>query len=379
MQKTLTDRKNRDALRRLYRFPEAHALKFQDRGKVIINFSSNNYLGLAQDTAPAVAAKKAIDQYGCSAAASRLISGDLGLNRQLEEKIAALYAKEAALIFPTGYMANIGLLTALAGKKDLILSDKLNHASIVDGIRMSGASFRRYPHNDIEALVKLIARHKGENPPIVITDTIFSMDGDRARLKEITSLCSETGAFLVIDEAHANGVLGPGGLGLAEELGVLKKIDLLMGTFSKALGGLGGFVTGNKTVIDYLINCARSFIFTTGLPPAVLAAALEALNISTRQPERRQRLLERSAFVRQQLKMQGWNPGSSSSQIIPVITGKNSRALELSAKLLEAGFLVMAIRPPTVPAGTARLRLTLSSSHMDEDIERLLKTMERLR
>ena len=379
MAERLSDREAEKALRTLGRFPDAHTIRFRHNGRTLINFSGNDYLGLAADPAPAEAAVRAVRQLGCGSGASRLISGDLDLNRQLEEKISGLYGKEAALVFPTGYMANIGIIPALAGKNDLILSDRLNHASIIDGIRMSGASFRRYTHNDPDSLEKLLKRRTADTPAIVITDTIFSMDGDRAKLTEIADLCTRYGAFLMVDEAHANGVLGPTGLGLAEELGILEKVDLVMGTFSKALGGLGGFVTGSSTAIRYLTNTARSFIFTTGLPPAILAAALEALNISSTDASRRKRLLEKSGYVRSELKAQGWDTGSSSTQIIPVITGDNSRALALSGKLLEAGFLVMAIRPPTVPAGTARLRLSISSAHTDEELKRLLMTMEALR
>lgn len=375
----LSRRERSDNRRTLDAVFDAPGLRVTSGGRICVNFGSNDYLDLARDSRLAAAASQAALTLGTGAGASRLLSGNLAPAVRLEARLAALYGKEAALLFPTGYMTNLGIFAALAERGDLVLSDRLNHASITDGIRLSGADLRRYRHRDPASLRAFLEKRDPDRACFVVTDTVFSMDGDTAPLAELTALCREYGAFCIIDEAHANGVLGPRGLGLAEQEGLLDKIDLVMGTCSKALGGLGGFVAASREVVSYLVNRAGSLIYTTGLPPAVLAATEAALDLQEREPERRARLLSAAARVREALRAQGWNLMDSTTWIIPVLLGDNGRALRLSARLREAGMLVPAIRPPTVPEGTARLRISLSSGHTDAELSLLVDTLRGLR
>lgn len=372
-------RERGDNLRTLDAVFDQPGLRVTAGGRTYVNFGSNDYLDLARDSRLAEASSRAALESGTGAAASRLLTGNLALDARLEARLAALYGKERALLFPTGYMTNLGIFAALAQAGDLVLADRLNHASILDGIRLSGADLRRFRHRDPHSLRAFLEKRDPERACFVVTDTVFSMDGDTAPLAELAALCREHDAFLIIDEAHANGVLGPRGLGLAEQEGLLDKIDLVMGTCSKALGSLGGFVAGDAEVISYLVNRAGSLIYTTGLPPAVLAATDAALDIQEQQPERRVRLLAVAARVRETLRAQGWDIMDSTTWIIPVLLGDSGRALRLAARLRDAGLLVPAIRPPTVPAGTARLRLSLSSGHTDGELELLLSTLHGLR
>jgi len=364
-----------DSLRSLRFSPDRAGASLDLNGRKVLNLASNDYLGLANHPTLKEASIKAIEQFGCGSTASRLVSGNLELNNLLEKKIRSLFEKEAALVFPTGYMTNLGIISSLAETGDLIFSDKINHASIVDGIALSKAEFKRYAHRDMSHLERLLKKNETTSNKFIITDTIFSMDGDLAPLKKITDLCKKYDAFLIIDEAHANGILGDNGLGLAEETNLLDKVDLVMGTFSKALGSLGGFVTGKKEVIDFLINKARSLIFTTGLPPAVLAANIAAMDIIKNEPERREKLLKLSDQLRTQLHELKYDIMGSASHIIPIHCGTNETALTLSQLLFDAGFLAVAIRPPTVPVGSARLRISLSAEHTEKDIASFLTAL----
>ncbi len=337
-------------------------------GRRALLLCSNNYLGLANHPALADAAADAARRYGVGAGASRLISGSLAIHRDLETRLARFEHTEAAVLFPTGYHANLGAITALVGKGDAVFSDRLNHASIIDGCRLSGADVHVYPHADVEALGALLRRHPARRR-LVVTDSVFSMDGDHAPLRAIAAVAAAHGALLMVDEAHATGVEGPNGAGLVEALALGGAVDVQMGTLGKALGAAGAFVAGSARLVDLLVNRARSLIYTTALPPPVVAAVDAALDVVAREPERRTRLAALSQRLRSRLRELGFEVPDGSGPIIPVIAGTSERALAWSRGLLAHGVFVQAIRPPTVPPGTARLRVTLMATHTDADLE----------
>jgi 8-amino-7-oxononanoate synthase len=341
-------------------------------GRPVLQFASNDYLGLAADSRLADAVCAAARTAGAGAAASRLLVGSHETVARLEGRLAELKGAAAALVFPTGYMANLAIISTLAGPGDAVFADRLCHASILDGVALSRARLVTYGHNDPAALAGKLAAKGDFRRRLVVTESVFSMDGDVAPLAELAAVARRHEAMFVVDEAHATGVFGPSGAGVAEAQG-LAAADLTatVGTLSKALGGLGGFVTASQSVIDLLVNCARPFIFTTGVPPAQAAAALAALDVVRDEPERRVRLLATAAVLRRRLAASGADTGQSSSQIIPVMLGEAGRATAVAAGLLERGLLVPAIRQPTVKAGQCRLRISLSSAHTDEQIERL--------
>ncbi|MCC6765554.1 MAG: 8-amino-7-oxononanoate synthase [Deltaproteobacteria bacterium] len=339
---------------------------------------SNNYLGLANHPTLAAAAARAAAAYGVGAGASRLISGSLAIHRDLEARLARFEHTEAALLFPTGYHANVGAITTLVRRGDAVFSDRLNHASIIDGCRLSGADVHVYPHADAAALDALLARAAARRR-LVVTDSVFSMDGDHAPLGEICRVAAARDAMVMVDEAHATGVEGPTGAGLVEALGLGGAVTVRMGTLGKALGGAGAFVAGSRALVDLLVNRARSFIYTTALPPPVVAAADAALDVVAREPERRARLGALSATLRGRLRALGFEISAGAGPIIPVIAGTSERALAWSRGLLERGVFVQAIRPPTVPDGTARLRVTLMATHTDQDVEYAVTAFAALR
>ena len=341
-------------------------------GRPVLQFASNDYLGLSADPRLAEAACAAARAAGTGAAASRLIVGSHETVARLEARLAELKGAEAALVFPTGYMANLSIITALAGPGDAVFADRLCHASILDGIALSRARLLTYRHNDPASLAEKLDAKDGFRRRLVVTESLFSMDGDVAPLADLAVVARRHGAMFIVDEAHATGVFGPTGAGVAEAQGLAAgDLTATVGTLSKALGGLGGFVTASRRVIDLLVNCARPFIFTTGVPPAQAAVALAALDVVRDEPQRRLRLLGAAAALRRRLAATGADTGRSSSQIIPVILGQATRTTAVAAGLLERGLLVPAIRPPTVKAGQCRLRISLSSAHTDEQIERL--------
>jgi len=336
-------------------------------GREAINLSSNDYLGLATDARVRRAAAAAIEEYGCGSAASRLVSGNLRIHADLEEEIAGWKGTQAALVFSSGYAANAGAISALAGREDAVFCDRLNHASIVDGIRLSGARLIRYPHGDADALARLAERTPARRR-LIVTDSVFSMDGDVAPLAEIARIAERSGAFLMVDEAHAAGIFGPGGAGLAAEAGIADRVDIHMGTLSKAFGSAGGYVAGNRAMIRLLVNRARSFIFSTGPAPAAIGAAREALRIAIEEPERRARVLERADALRSGLRARGLRVPGGRTPIIPVLAGDEASALAFSDALLSRGVLAVAIRPPAVPPGTARVRASAMATHTEMDI-----------
>ena len=349
--------------------------KVRVAGRVLLNLSSNDYLGLAQDPRLIKGAQEAAARWGAGAGASRLVVGHLGLHEDLEAELAAFKGTEAAVIFSTGYMANVGAIAALAGPGDVIFSDRLNHASIMDGIKLSGANLERFPHRDLNRLEKMLKQASAGKRRLIITDSVFSVDGDLAPLKEIVELKERYGAWLMIDEAHATGVLGPGGAGLAKALGLTAAVDIHMGTFSKALGSLGGYVAGDRRLIDYLHNRARSFIYSTALPPPVLGAIAAAFALVRDEPERRLDLLRQAALFRQGLSSAGFDTLGSETQIVPALVGKNDPTLQFAAALRDRGLMAVALRPPTVPPGKARVRFSLSAAHEAADLSQALETI----
>ena len=362
-------------LRSLRRMESGQLICANSDGRKVVNFSSNDYLGLSRDEALVNAACEATRRHGSGSGASRLISGTLPPHHALEEKIAEWKGTQAALSFANGYATAIGVLGAFLTKGDVVILDKLCHASLIDGARQSGATLRVYPHNDLNKLEDLL-RHYRERLPansrlIVVTESIFSMDGDRAPLPEIINLVEQHHALLLLDEAHAVGILGSGGQGLAEELGIQDRVTFQMGTLGKAIGSGGGYIAASRSWIDLLLNKARPFIYSTAPPPAQAAASLCGIEVitSSRGEALRNRLWSNISRLAELL---GKNPCSA---IMPVILGTNEAALNASLALLETGFLAPAIRFPTVPRGSARLRITLSAEHTAESIEGLHKNL----
>jgi 8-amino-7-oxononanoate synthase len=339
-------------------------------GQVLLNLSSNDYLGLAQDPRIIAAAQAAALRWGAGAGASRLVVGHLGLHEAVEAHLATFKGTEAAVIFPTGYMANVGTISALVGPGDVVFSDRLNHASIYDGIKLSGAALQRFPHRDLNRLEQLLQQNGAAKRRLIVTDSVFSVDGDVAPLTDLVALKAQYGAWLMIDEAHATGVLGAKGAGLAEALGVAGEVDIHMGTFSKALGSQGGYVAGDRRLVDYLHNRARSFIYSTALAPMVLGAIDEALAIVVQEPERRLYLARESEAFRQALLAAGLDLLGSETQIIPVLVGENDSTLEFAAAIKDQGLMAVALRPPTVPPGGGRVRFSLSAAHSPADLLR---------
>ncbi len=344
--------------------------------KELINFCSNNYLGLANDPRLKQASMAALKKFGTGTGASRLVCGSFEFHKELEEKLAKFKHSEAALVFNCGYMANLTIST-LADKDSVIFSDKFNHASIVDALILSRANFIRYNHSDMEHLEELLKKFNTAKKKLVVTDTVFSMDGDLANLKKIVSLAKKYGACVYADEAHATGVFGPTGAGLAEELGLSQNLDVQMGTLSKALGSFGAFISGSKILTEYLINTSRAFIYTTSLPASVIAASIKAIEIVQREPQLREKLWTNIKFIKQGLLDLGLDCANSNSAIIPIITRDNELTMEFSKRLFKRGIFIQGIRPPTVPKGQARLRIAVSAIHTQADLEKLLKEIKR--
>lgn len=349
-------------------------------GREVVMMSSNNYLGLAGHPAVAEAAARAAREYGAGSGASRLISGHMRLHEAVEERLRRFKGAGAALLFSTGYMANTGVIAALVGPGDLVLSDELNHASLIDGCRLSRATVRVYAHLDSEDLETKLADRKEFGQAIVVTDGVFSMDGDLAPLPALASLARRNDAWLLVDDAHGVGVLGPGGRGTPEHLGVAGGIDVIIGTLGKALGCFGAYATGSQTLKRYLINRARPFVFTTSPPPAVLGAVLGALDVlETEGPALRARLWENVRYYREGLARIGAETFGSETHIQPILTGENRETMQVCEHLLKCGVHAQGIRPPTVPAGLGRLRTTVMATHDRGDLDRVLNALDEVR
>lgn len=343
-------------------------------GRDYLLFCSNDYLGLANHPALIEAGTEALKAYGAGSGASRLVSGSLRIHALAEEAAAAFERREAAILFPSGFQANIGVLTALAGEGDVIFSDALNHASIVDACRLSRAKKAVYEHCDLNHLEDLLKKERGHSR-WVVTETVFSMDGDTAPLRGIVDLANRWGALVIVDEAHATGVLGPTGRGGLEESGTSDSVDVQVATLGKALGCAGAYVTGSRRLIEFLRNRARSFIYTTAVLPVVAGMAIEAFSLVDREPNRRDRLAENRRRMAEGLKRLGTAIPEGRSAIFPLVVGGNETAVELAGRLHDEGVVVPAIRPPTVPEGSARLRFTVTAAHCREEIDRVLDVL----
>lgn len=331
-------------------------------GKKLLNLSSNNYLNFADNEQFLEEFyNNGGDRYSLGSASARLLTGTLPVYKKLENHICEMFSTEASLIFNSGYHANVGVNSSIAQKGDVIFSDKLNHASIIDGMKLSQGKFFRYPHNDMDALEKLLIRERNNfKNAVIVSESVFSMDGDIADLETLVELKKKYNCILILDEAHAFGVFGKNGLGVNETLGITKDVDLIVGTFGKAIGSMGAFATGKRVLIDYLINSARAFIFSTALPPLSIAFSKWILeNKLPKTYEQREKMLSLAKKL------------GSESHIVPVIVGENDKTVELSERLFDNGYFTLPIRPPTVPAGTSRLRLSLTTDITEQDLEKL--------
>ncbi len=383
LESQLAELRSRSLFRRLREIDSPQGTAIELVGRKLVNFSSNDYLGLATEPALREAAKEAIDRYGVGAGASRLVCGTLSPHVRLEERLAEFKGTEAALAFSSGYATAIGTLGALLARDDVVVLDKLAHASLIDGARLSGAIVRVFPHNHLGKLESHLKWARDNHPHarvVVVTESVFSMDGDRAPLQSIVEIKDRYAAMLMLDEAHAVGVLGRNGRGLADRIGYADRVEIQMGTLSKALGASGGYVCGSRKLIDLLINRARSFIYSTAPPPALAAAATAAVEflMSDEGEARCARLWENLKLFDKELGDTFARNRPPHSAIVPIILGDEETALEAARWLSEKGFFVPAIRCPTVAKGTARLRITLSASHTSNEIGRLCKALKKL-
>jgi 8-amino-7-oxononanoate synthase len=354
----------------------AHGVQIVVDGKSCLNFCSNDYLGLASDPRVSEAARKSLAESGTGSGAAALVSGYNREHRALEEELAAFIGRPRALLFSTGWAANLGVLRALLGKNDTLIADELNHASLIDGGRLSGANYLRVAHAQISAYAQALAQPRsGET--LVVTDSVFSMDGDLAPLKELSALSAQHGATLMVDDAHGLGVLGDDGSGAVRAVGLsAAEAPIYVATLGKSLGAAGAFVAGSENLIEYLIQRARSWVFSTAPPPAIAAAARTALRIVQAEPQRRAQLQANIHRLREGAMQLGIPLSDSTTAIQPLIVGDEAQALSLSKFLYERGLWVAAIRPPTVPKGTSRLRITLSAAHTATQIDRLLAVLD---
>lgn len=343
-------------------------------GRTVLAFASNDYLGLAADPVLVEAAREGAARYGVGAGASHLVSGHYAPHQELEERLAAFVGMERALYFSTGYMANLGVITSLAGRGDAVFSDQLNHASLIDGIRLSGAERHIYPHRDLAALEAML-QVSASAKKLVVSDAVFGMDGDLAPLPELLALCQRYDARLVVDDAHGFGVQGPQGRGSLSQFGISSPRIVYIGTLGKAAGVSGAFAAGADEVIEWLLQSARTYMFTTGAPPLLAHALLTSLDLIECGDERRRHLAQLIAQLRGGLTFKRWQLSDSMTAIQPVIIGSNSEALRIGAQLFEAGLWLPVIRPPTVPEGTSRLRISLSAAHTSAQVERLVAAL----
>lgn len=347
-------------------------------GRQVINLCSNNYLGLANHSTLKEAARRAIDQLGVGSGAVRTIAGNMAIHKQLEGELAQFKHTEAALLYQSGFTANAGTVAAILGKEDVIVSDELNHASLIDGARLSGAEKKIYPHKDVQAARRLLQESRGVRRTLLITDGVFSMDGDIAPLPDLVALAEEFGAIMMVDDAHASGVLGRAGRGTIDHFNLHGRVHVQVGTLSKAFACQGGYVAGSQVLIDYLIHRARPLLFSTSHPPSVAATAVAAVRLVQEQPELLERLWDNTRFFKRGLTQLGFDTGMSETPITPVIVGDERLAMELSDRLFGAGVFALGIAFPTVPRGKARVRTIVTAGHTQADLQRALDAFERV-
>ena len=360
-------------LRRLRTVGHRDGARVETQHGDAIDFSSNDYLGLASDERLIDAMRTGARAHGVGAAAARLIAGHTPEHEALDRELAAWFDAKRALSFSSGYAANTGIIPALVGRNDAIFADALNHASVIDGCRLSRAAVHVYAHADVDALSRLLDGYRASaRRALIVTDGLFSMDGDEAPLVDIVKVARRFDAWTYVDDAHAVGIAGPGGRGTAAAMGIAHEIDVNVGTLGKALGVAGAFVHGSATLCDYLLNKARSFVFSTAMPPGQCAAARQALRIARAEPWRRERLRENARVLRRTLEaVEISMAGTADSYIVPILIRDPERTMRVAADLAEHGYLVGAVRPPTVPAGTSRLRVTVSAAHTESEIDGL--------
>jgi len=377
LEKSLSDIKAGGLFRKMRYLETPQAPYARIGGREVLLLSSNNYLGLCNDDRLKKAACDTVNAYGVGSGGARLLTGSYELHRRLEQELAVFKGTEACLVFNTGYMANLGTISALTDKNWVIFSDSLNHASIIDGCRMSGARVVVYNHCDMADLQRKVSAWRPEFA-LIVTDGIFSVDGDIAPLPDIVEIAQRRGILTMVDDAHATGVLGPHGSGTSDYFGLRDKIDIQMGTLSKALASEGGYVAGRRVLIDYLVNRARSFIFSTALAPAAIAVSLEALDIIRTEPQRRESLLADAIWLQERLRSAGFHVPESRTPIIAIIVGDPDIAVSFGEALFAEDIYIPAIRPPTVPHGTSRLRISLMATHTRADLERAADAIERV-
>ena len=374
IEERLEDIKDRGLYRRLRCVSGPQGPRVLLDGRPVLLLCSNNYLGLADHPRVREAAAEAAMRYGAGSGASRLISGNMTIHRRLEDRLTAFKGAEACLLFGSGFLANAGVVSALAGEGDVVFSDSLNHASIIDGCRLSRAETFVYDHCDTDHLEWGLRQAEGRGA-LIVTDGVFSMDGDLAPLPEIVELAQRYDARVMVDEAHGTGCVGPGGRGLVAEFGLEDEVDVIVGTLGKALGSYGAYVLCDKPMAKYLINTARTLIFSTALPPPAVAAAMASLELLREQPRRVEKLQRNSAVLRAALADQGMQVEPGETPIVPLIVGDAQAAVSASERALERGVFAQAIRPPTVPAGTSRLRLAVMASHTKSELREAAETL----
>jgi glycine C-acetyltransferase len=347
-------------------------------GRRVVNLCSNNYLGLASHRYLKDAARRAIEEYGVGSGAVRTIAGSMTIHQVLERRLAAFKRTEAALLFQSGFTANAGTVAAILGRDDVVVSDELNHASIIDGCRLSGAERKIFPHKDVAAARRCLEESRKARRVLLITDGVFSMDGDLAPLRELASLAREAGAIMMVDDAHASGVVGAGGRGTVEHFGLHGMVDIQVGTLSKAWACLGGYVAGSRKLIEYLMNRARPLLFSTSHPPSVAATAIAALDLIEREPGLIARLWENTRFFKGGLRRLGYDTGISETPITPVMIGEEALAMRVSDRLFEEGVFALGIAFPTVPRGKARVRTIVTAGHTEEELSEALRVFQRV-